>query len=307
MVFKGTIVSNGSGKAVITTTGMNTEIGKIAGMMEAPQQKTPLQKRLAVFSKQLAIVVIVICVIVFGVGLMRGESPFLMFLTALSLAVAALPEALPAVITIALAKGAQRMVKQSTLVRNLPAVETLGSVTYICSDKTGTLTQNIMTVEKLKAAPGNEELLNHAMLLNNEVRFSEDGHIHGDSTETALVHYMLDKGLLKNDADKKYPLIAKLPFDSTRMRMSTLHQSGDKWILFVKGAPGKIKEILTEKYKSQFQEWLDLNLEWAKEGLRVLSFAFKIFDEKPAAINEKLEHELEFLGMAAMIDPPGKK
>ena len=304
MIFKGTIVSNGSAKAVVTTTGMNTEIGKIAGLMETPEQKTPLQKRLAVFSKQLAIIVIIICVVVFGVGLWRGEPPFLMFLTALSLAVAALPEALPAVITIALAKGAQRMVKQKALVRNLPAVETLGSVTYICSDKTGTLTQNVMTVEKLKATPGNEELLKYAMLLNNEVRFSDDGNILGDSTETALVHYALKNGVSKEDTEKKYPLISKLPFDSTRMRMSTFHQYGDKWILFAKGAPVKVREVLDPKYKDQLREWLDLNLEWAEKGLRVLFFAFKIFDTKPAEINEKLEHELDFLGMAAMIDPP---
>lgn len=304
IVFKGTVVSNGSAKAVVTATGMNTEIGKIADLMEVGKQTTPLQKRLAVFSKQLAIIVIIICVVVFVFGLWRGEPALIMFLTALSLAVAALPEALPAVITIALAKGAKRMVKQKALIRVLPAVETLGSVTYICSDKTGTLTQNIMTVEKLHAAPGNEELLLHAMLLDNEVRFSEDGNILGDSTETALVNYAFEKGNTKVDSDKQYPLVAKLPFDSVRMRMSTLHEYNGKWILFVKGAPIKVLEALSAKYKDQTEVWLNLNREWAADGLRVLSFGYRIFDQKPAQINEETEKDLDFLGMTAMIDPP---
>ena len=247
MVFKGTIVSNGSAKAIVTATGMKTEIGRIAGMMDIEQQKTPLQKRLSVFSKQLAIVVIIICLIVFGLGLLRGEAAFQMFLTALSLAVAALPEALPAVITIALARGASRMVRQKALIRKLPAVETLGSVTYICTDKTGTLTQNIMTVEKLQAEKDKEELLEHAMLLNNEVKFADDGKLLGDSTETALVSYATKKGLSRKEADQLFPLLGKIPFDSERMLMSTLHKHGDKWILFVKGAPVKMLEVVDEK------------------------------------------------------------
>lgn len=301
MVFKGTVVSNGSAKALVTSIGMNTEIGKIAGMLEVGSQKTPLQKRLAFFSKQLAVIVIMICLAVFGFGLWRGEPAFEMFLTALSLAVAALPEALPAVITIALAHGARRMVKQKALMRKLPAVETLGSVTYICSDKTGTLTQNIMTVEKLQAAPGKEALLNDAMMLNNEVRFSQDDSLLGDSTETALVKYAAKNGLSKADADKAFPLIAKLPFDSVRMRMATLHQQGDKWILFVKGAPVKMLEVLSATYKEQAKEWQNTNRIWAAEGLRVLFFAYKIFEENPAEINAALEKDLDFLGMVAMI------
>ena len=304
MVFKGTIVSNGSAKAVVTTIGMLTEIGKIASLLEVESQKTPLQKRLALFSKQLAVVVIVICLIVFGFGLWRGEPPFQIFLTALSLAVAALPEALPAVITIALAQGARRMVKQKALMRKLPAVETLGSVTYICSDKTGTLTQNVMTVEKIQATAGEEVLLKHAMILNNEVRFSADNILLGDSTETALVNHALQNGHVKADADNTFPLLGKLPFDSERMRMSTLHKHQDKWILFVKGAPVKMMEVLSANYKEQGQQWLDVNREWAAEGLRVLFFAYKILDQPPAEIKVDIEKDLNLLGMTAIIDPP---
>lgn len=304
MVFKGTIVSSGTAKAIVTATGMHTEIGKIAGLMDTGDQKTPLQKRLAVFSKQLALIVVVICAIVFGFGLWRGEPALQMFLTALSLAVAALPEALPAVITIALARGASRMARQKALIRHLPAVETLGSVTYICTDKTGTLTRNLMTVEKVKASTGNEVLLQFAMILNNEVRFSDDGNLLGDSTETALVQYALGKGHSKKEADEKFPFTGKLPFDSVRMRMSTLHKRENQWILLVKGAPAKMVEVLAEKHKINTPGWLELNREWAADGLRVLFFGYKLFDKEPGIIDNRLEVDLDFLGMAAMIDPP---
>ena len=303
MVFKGTIVSNGTAKAVVTATGMKTEIGKIAGLLDAESQQTPLQKRLSTFSKQLAVAVIIICGIVFVFGMWRGEPTYTMFLTALSLAVAALPEALPAVITIALAQGAHRMAQQKALVRRLPAVETLGSVTYICSDKTGTLTQNVMTVEKIQAAPDMDHLLQHAMILNNDVKFSEEGMM-GDSTEIAMVNHATEGGNSKEHSDAEFPLVAKIPFDSERMRMSTLHRQGDKWMLFVKGAPSKVVEVLSEKYKDEIPGWIETNRAWAKEGLRVLFFAYKIFDHDPGEANFKLEKDLDYLGMVAMMDPP---
>ncbi|MES2371570.1 MAG: cation-translocating P-type ATPase [Bacteroidota bacterium] len=305
MVFKGTVVSSGSAKAIVTATGMKTEIGKIAGLLGIEPQKTPLQKRLAVFSKQLAVIVIIICVLVFAIGWWRGEqTPFTMFLTALSLAVAALPEALPAVITIALARGASRMVKQKALIRKLPAVETLGSVTYICTDKTGTLTLNVMHVEKIQAIDGKDELLHYAMMLANEVRFADDGKLLGDATETALVDHAIQQGRSKKEADDKFPVIGKLPFDSDRMRMGTLHTQDNQWIYFVKGAPGKVIETLSEKHKEQVPGWLEQNRKWASEGLRVLFFAYRIFDHEPGKLDITLENDLEFLGMTALIDPP---
>ncbi|MDZ4712155.1 MAG: cation-translocating P-type ATPase [bacterium] len=305
MVFKGTEVSNGSARAVVTETGMDTELGKIADLLETGNQKTPLQKRLSVFSKQLSVIIILICIFVFVYGLLNGAPPFLMFLTALSLAVAALPEALPAVITIALSQGARRLVKQKALIRKLPAVETLGSVTYICSDKTGTLTQNVMTVEKAEAASGKEELFNYAMLLNNEVKFSQNKLL-GDSTEIALVNFALTnaEGVTMENANSKFPLIKLHPFDSTSMRMSSLHQYGDKQILFVKGAPVKIAEILSMKNKEMIPSLLQQNRDLASTGLRVLFFAYKEFDEDPGSVETENENELEYLGMTAMIDPP---
>ncbi|HEY9177900.1 MAG TPA: calcium-translocating P-type ATPase, PMCA-type [Flavipsychrobacter sp.] len=305
MVFKGTIISNGTGKAVVTATGMNTEMGKIAGMLDIEQQKTPLQQRLAKFSKQLAIVVIVICAGVFGFGLLRGEPPLQMFLTALSLAVAALPEALLVVVTIGLAQGAKRMVKQKALIRKLPAVETLGSVTYICSDKTGTLTQNRMTVTNLEAAEGKEDLLLHAMMLNNEVRKNNHNELIGDSTEIALVNYAKEQDYSYDSSAEEYEVADTLPFDSDRMMMSTLHRNGDKLLLLVKGAPVKIAENLSAQYSEADKEaWLKKNRQWAADGQRVLFFAYKYIDGNTKKISADAESELEMLGAIGMIDPP---
>lgn len=304
MVFKSTIVSNGVAKAVVTAIGMQTEIGKIAGLLEVRSKKTPLQKRLTLFSQQLSLIVIFICIAIFAFGWLRNEAPFEMFLTALSLAVAALPEALPAVISIALAQGANAMVKQKALIRKLPAVETLGSVTYICSDKTGTLTQNLMTVERVQPVSGKEDLLNNAMLLCNDVRFAQQNQLHGDSTETALVKYAVGNGLSRMKADSAFPLVAKLPFDSQRMRMSTLHKFQDRWVLFVKGAPAKIIEALSEQHNNEISDWLNINRQWASEGLRVLFFGYKILDEMPTKLSLNIESNLDFLGTVAMIDPP---
>jgi Ca2+-transporting ATPase len=305
MVFKGTIISNGTGKAVVTGTGMNTEMGKIAGMLDIEQQKTPLQQRLAKFSKQLAVIVIVICAGVFGFGLLTGEPPLQMFLTALSLAVAALPEALLVVVTIGLAQGAKRMVKQKALIRKLPAVETLGSVTYICSDKTGTLTMNKMTVTNTKAADDKEDMLLHAMMLNNEVKENNHDELIGDSTEIALVNYAKEKGYSHDKSVHTYPVVDTQPFDSDRMMMSSLHKDGDKLLLLVKGAPGKIAEKLSDKYSKEDKEkWLAKNREWAANGQRVLFFAYKYLDGSKEKITAETEYELEMLGAAGMIDPP---
>lgn len=273
MAYKGTFVTYGRGLGVIAATGMDTELGKIAAMLQEEEEvKTPLQKRLATFGRKLAIAVLAICAIVFTVGIMRGEQVFLMLLTAISLAVAAIPEALPAVITISLALGAKKMVRQNALVRKLPAVETLGSVTYICSDKTGTLTLNKMTAEEiyvdgkivtsdeLRIMSQNigqtpEPITHHSCLitlfralgLSNDSRVDSGGDIIGDPTEIALYNIARDNGFDKKELERDFPRVAEIPFDSDRKCMTTFHkksgvrsqESGEKkpgYISFTKGA-----------------------------------------------------------------------
>ncbi len=303
MIFKGTIISNGTARAVVVATGMKTEMGKIAKMLDTESQRTPLQVRLEKFGKQLAIIVVLICGVVLGLGLLRGEPLLKMFLTALSLAVAALPEALPAVITIALARGATRMAAKKALVRKLPAVETLGSVTYICSDKTGTLTKNKMTVANVEVHGDNNELMHHAMMLNNEVKLNEKNELMGDSTETALVYYAGEQGYDMDKSAGHLPVEAKIPFDSDRMVMSTIHTKENEVLLLVKGAPVKIAEKINASEEEK-EQWLDINRKWAAEGKRVLFFAYRKLDSMPTDPQPDIERDLEILGAVAMIDPP---
>lgn len=313
MAYRGTLVTYGRGSGLVTATGMQTEMGQIAHLLDSTDTtKTPLQNRLARVGRNLALATLVVCSIVFVAGLLRGEALLLMFLTSVSLAVAAVPEALPAVVTICLALGARQLVRQNSLVRRLPAVETLGSTTCICSDKTGTLTLNRMTVERFYDAElqslderelaGDQPLL-LAMAMSNDVNRSEEGEWLGDPTEIALVEKARALGFDKQDLLADYPRVAELPFSSERQAMSTLHQLPQGGCqLFCKGS----FEAVSAKCRSFDQVAAEqLVAELASSGLRVLAFAGKKLEQLPADLHaEELEAGLEFLGLCGSLDPP---
>ena len=320
MAYKGTVATYGRGAGIVIATGLNTELGKIAELLRQEKEaKTPLQQRLAKFGKRLALLVLGVCAIIFGVGLMRGEEPVLMLLTAISLAVAAIPEALPAVATVSLALGARRMVRKNALIRRLPAVETLGSVTFICSDKTGTLTQNRMRAEAFWVAgqrletlsPESAPRLARALLLNNDARPDAAGQLIGDPTEIALYETAMNAGLEPTSLSQKYPRLDEIPFDSDRKRMTTLHLEANGHVTYSKGAPESLLPCCVSHWVDGRMQPLDpapilaVAEQMAADGLRVLALAFRVFEQRPPDFSaEAIETELCFLGLVGLMDPP---
>ena len=327
MLFSSSLVTYGRGKGIVVETGMTTEVGKIAGMInKAEKQETPLQQKLNKLGKTLGIAALSICVFIFIIGLLQGKEPIHMFMTAVSLAVAAIPEGLVAVSTIVLAIGVQKMVKRNAIVKRLPAVETLGSATVICSDKTGTLTQNKMTVEKIFINAETKDLLEYkgnidedltklvySNMFCNDTKISTDGTLTGDPTETALV----DMGF-KLDFDPsiydRAPRIEEIPFDSDRKLMTTVNEFNGKYIVYTKGGVDELlnrcnKYLFKGEIKNNLEEYSITirkhNEEMAKEALRVLACAYKEIDNKPTKEEMKeMEKDLIFIGLVGMIDPP---
>jgi len=325
LAFKGTLVAGGRGTGVVVATGMDTEIGRIATLLHKDSiPRTPLQRRLTRFGQRLALAVLLVCAIVFAAGLLRGEPVILMFLTAVTLAVAAIPEALPAVVTISLAFGARTMSRHQALIRRLPAVETLGSVTYICSDKTGTLTENRMRVDALcaddtrlaalpEAATGgrNWQLLGRAMALNNDVHAHPGGGASGDPTEIPLFETARAAGFDKGALGESLPRVGELPFDAERKCMTTLHRDGDAITAFVKGAPEEVLARCVNRLTDEGTAALDAPgllaaaERLAAEGYRVLAYAMRSLPGLAEPPDPRtVEQELGFLGLVGLIDPP---
>lgn len=315
MAYMASIVVNGHAKAIVTDIGMNTKVGKIANMIikdESPE--TPIQKKLSQVGKTLGIVCLAICLIIFLIGLIKNIEPMEMFMTSVGLAVAAIPEGLPAIVTIMLSIGVTKMAKKNSIIRKLPAVETLGSSSVICSDKTGTLTQNKMKVVEIKSVNADLATKLSSMCTDCDITYSNSSlQVSGEPTEVALVNNGLLKGLNKMELYKESPRINEIPFDSNRKMMTTIHKIGNRYRVITKGAP----DVLLDKCNKQIdnieggttvlqkQNIQQQNLQMAKKALRVIAVAYKDIDYLPSKIDSvNIENELIFVGLIGMIDPP---
>lgn len=324
MTFSSTNVTYGRATGVVVGTGMNTEVGHIANMLaNAEETKTPLQENQDQLGKSLTILILAVAAIMFVVGLLNGRDWLEMLLTSISVAVAAIPEGLPAITTIILALGTQKMAKRNALVRKLPAVETLGGTEVICSDKTGTLTMNQMTVEKVyyngeihdaDSAIALDLPVMKVMNFANDTEIGSDGNLIGDPTETAMIQYGIDKGMNLKEELVKEPRVAEVPFESDRKLMSTIHQLADgRYFVATKGAPDELlKRVTTINLNGEVQpmtdaireEILAANTSLAVQALRVLAMAYKFIDTVPATMSsETVEFDLTYAGMIGMIDP----
>ena len=309
--YKGTFVTNGRATAYVVATGMNTELGQIAQLIQTDETVTPLQKRLATLGQRLAAAALVVGALFFGLGWWRGDPLRELLLVSISLAIAALPEALPALVTISLALGAKRLVQSHALIRKLPAVETLGSVTYICTDKTGTLTLNRMTVSEIYESPPALLLpvssggLLTAMALNNDVAPGEGGKWVGDSTEVALARYAADQKHERAALEARFPRLTELPFDSQRKCMSTLHQTSEGVLVLTKGAVGTLLGQLAPDQQDQVPDLARRADALAARGFRVLGYAARLLPQLPPDVTPAtIETGLTFLGFAGLLDPP---
>lgn len=318
MIFSGCSITYGTATAVVTGTGMNTEMGKIANLLDNEEEgQTPLQKKLAQLGKYLGIMAIAACVIIFAIGAISGIKLIEIFMTAVSLAVSAIPEGLPAIVTIVLSIGVQRMVKKNAIIRRLPAVETLGGASIICSDKTGTLTQNRMTLVKgyrdgigrtedisKDNSPEIKELLQYGTLCcDGSVVFNGDEEQHiGDPTETAIVLAAHRNGMPKDELNNKYPRLGEIPFDSDRKLMTTINKINGRNIVIVKGA---FDIMALRCISGDLEAARKINAEMSDNALRVIAVAYKEIAEVPEKITpESMENELIFMGLVGMIDPP---
>ena len=321
MAFMATVVVNGHAKAVVTETGMNTKVGKIANMIiedEAPE--TPIQRKLAQVGKVLGTTCLVICGVIFIIGLLKNIEPVEMFMTSVGLAVAAIPEGLPAIVTIVLSIGVTKMAKKNSIIRKLPAVETLGSSSVICSDKTGTLTQNKMEVVEINSKNKALTSMLACMCTDCDVNYKESKpQIQGEATEVAIVQNAFKLGFLKDDLYNKFPRVSEIPFDSTRKMMTTIHKINGKYLAITKGAPDVLIKKCThinqetsiynfrqsDLSNSQTQTIQNENLKMAQKALRVLGVAYKYLENLPTKLDQEvIENNMTFVGLIGMIDPP---